>query len=55
LVDKLDYPSKLSRNPQHIAQLVADGETQMTAFLEHLSEDESVHTSGNSENVEQIH
>jgi NTE family protein len=29
----LDYPSKLSRQPSHIARLVADGEAQANAFL----------------------
>jgi NTE family protein len=29
----LDYPSKLSRQPEHIARLIADGEVQAKAFL----------------------
>jgi NTE family protein len=33
LQDGLDYPSKLSRQPSHIARLMADGEAQATAFL----------------------
>jgi NTE family protein len=32
----LDYPSKLSRQPSHIASLVADGEIQAKAFLASL-------------------
>jgi NTE family protein len=32
----LDYPSKLSREPRHIARLVADGEAQAGAFLGEL-------------------
>lgn len=30
---KLDYPSKLSRQPRHIANLIADGEKQARLFL----------------------
>jgi NTE family protein len=33
LLLRLDYPSKLSRNPRHIARLVADGEAQAGRFL----------------------
>src|SRR5580698_669521 len=33
LEDKLDYPSKLSREPVHIARLIADGENQARLFL----------------------
>ncbi len=33
LEEKLDYPSKLSRQPDHIAKLMADGETQARLFL----------------------
>jgi NTE family protein len=33
LEDKLDYPSKLSRQPDHIASLIADGEMQARRFL----------------------
>ncbi len=32
----LDYPSKLSRQPDHIERLVADGEAQATRFLDEL-------------------
>ena len=34
--ETLDYPSKLSRLPEHIDRLIADGETQATAFLSQL-------------------
>lgn len=34
----LDYPSKLSRQPGHIARLVADGEAQAHAFLSQLAD-----------------
>ena len=33
----LDYPSKLSRQPWHIARLMADGEAQAKAFLNELA------------------
>ena len=36
--ESLDYPSKLSRQPTHIAQLIADGEAQAGAFLTMLDE-----------------
>jgi NTE family protein len=32
----LDYPSKLSRQPAHIDQLMRDGEAQAAAFLAEL-------------------
>jgi hypothetical protein len=38
LAESLDYPSKLSRNPAHIARLIVDGETQASAFLAELDE-----------------
>lgn len=34
LQDSLDYVSKLTREPDHIARLVKDGEKQGLAFLE---------------------
>jgi NTE family protein len=34
----LDYPSKLSRQPAHIAALIADGEAQAATFLDGLRE-----------------
>jgi NTE family protein len=33
LRQSLDYPSKLSRQPNHINRLIADGETQARVFL----------------------
>jgi NTE family protein len=33
LMDHMDYPSKLSRQPTHIERLIADGEAQASAFL----------------------
>ena len=33
LQDSLDYPSKLSRQPEHIERLMADGKAQASAFL----------------------
>jgi NTE family protein len=38
LAESLDYPSKLSRHPAHIARLIADGATQASAFLAELDE-----------------
>jgi len=38
LQDSLDYPSKLTRQPSHIAKLMADGEAQATSFLSDLDE-----------------
>lgn len=40
MAESLDYPSKLSRHPQHIASLIADGEAQGNAFLGELGEEE---------------
>jgi NTE family protein len=37
----LDYPSKLSRQPDHIDSLIADGEAQAAAFLDHIGEADS--------------
>jgi NTE family protein len=36
LLAGLDYPSKLSRNPAHIARLIADGQAQAGEFLADL-------------------
>jgi NTE family protein len=36
LQETLDYPSKMSRLPAHIDRLIADGETQATAFLSQM-------------------
>ena len=38
LSESLDYPSKLSRHPAHIARLIADGETQAGVFLGEFDE-----------------
>jgi NTE family protein len=37
LEGKLDYPSKLSRQPGHIAKLIADGEKQARLFLDEVT------------------
>jgi NTE family protein len=37
LEGKLDYPSKLSRQPRHIANLIADGEKQGRLFLDEVT------------------
>jgi len=39
LEQTLDYPSKLSRQPQHIARLISDGQAQANLFLDTLPED----------------
>ena len=36
LQETLDYPSKMSRLPAHIDRLIADGESQATAFLSEM-------------------
>ena len=38
LQESLDYPSKLSRAPEHIAPLIADGEAQAGTFLDELGQ-----------------
>ena len=38
LQEGLDYPSKLSRQPEHIDRLIADGETQAATFLQQIFE-----------------
>ena len=38
LMEDLDYPSKLSRMPDHIGRLIADGEDQANTFLANLDE-----------------
>jgi NTE family protein len=40
IAEALDYPSKLSRQPAHIARLIAEGEAQANAFLAALDESE---------------
>jgi NTE family protein len=41
LAEGLDYPSKLSRQPSHIARLMAEGEAQGRAFLAELRESDA--------------
>ena len=36
----LDYPSKLSRQPDHIDRLIADGEAQARMFITELEKGE---------------
>jgi NTE family protein len=38
VLERMDYPSKLSRNPRHISGLIADGETQAERFLSELEQ-----------------
>ena len=38
LSESLDYPSKISRAPEHIARLIADGEAQAGTFLDELGQ-----------------
>jgi NTE family protein len=40
LSESLDYPTKISRQPDHIARLIADGVAQAIAFLATLDETE---------------
>ena len=40
LLQQLDYPSKLSRQPGHISRLITEGEAQALAFLEELATSE---------------
>jgi len=44
--EKLDYPSKLSRQPSFITKLFADGEAQAHLFLAGLGEEERMEMSG---------
>jgi NTE family protein len=47
LQESLDYPSKLTRQPAHIARLMADGEARASAFLSELTQaDRSAEHSG---------
>jgi NTE family protein len=54
LAESLDYPSKLSRNPGHIARLIADGEVQAEVFLEALDQASDVPGSGAPARVESV-
>ena len=38
VLERMDYPSKLSRNPHHISDLMADGEAQAFGFLSALEQ-----------------
>jgi len=38
LLQQLDHPSKLSRQPAHISKLISEGELQALAFLEELAD-----------------
>ena len=40
LQEGLDYPTKLSRQPDHIARLIADGDAQANVFLANFRETE---------------
>jgi NTE family protein len=55
LSQKLDYPSKLSRQPAHISRLISEGETQALAFLEELSETNGAIEHGFAEAVSLTH
>ena len=55
LSESLDYPSKLSRHPDHIGRLIADGETQAGKFLAEFDEAGQTAESGtNGARVEPI-
>jgi hypothetical protein len=54
LAESLDYPSKLSRNPGHIARLLADGEGQAGVFLETLDASEAALEAGAPVRVESV-
>jgi len=42
LLQTLDYPSKLSRHPDHIGRLIADGQAQARSFLTNVERAERV-------------
>ena len=46
LSESLDYPSKLSRHPDHIGRLIADGEAQAGSFLAEFDEASQTAESG---------
>jgi NTE family protein len=54
LAESLDYPSKMSRHPAHIARLIADGATQASAFLAELDEAGRVAEPGTNGAVESV-
>ena len=55
LQNDLDYASKLSRQPTHIASLIADGEAQATEFLRGLEKADSLPDSSLSAIAQEIH
>ena len=56
LIDRLDYPSKLSRQPGHISRLIADGAEQASAFLAALEEADHIPLNGDKhESHAEIH
>jgi NTE family protein len=48
LQDELDYPSKLSRQPDHIERLIDDGESQAREFLERIGDVGGVPAAGSA-------
>ena len=54
LAESLDYPSKLSRHPAHIARLIADGELQASAFLAAFDESGRTAEPGTDGAVERV-
>jgi NTE family protein len=55
LVQRLDYPSKLSRQPAHIERLINDGESQALAFLDELGTEDRALDHGFAEAVALTH
>jgi NTE family protein len=51
LLKGLDYPSKLSRQPRQMAQLIADGEAQALSFLSQLPDSEALWNARSPEGV----
>jgi NTE family protein len=54
LSESLDYPSKLSRHPAHIARLIADGEAQAGVFLAEFDEAAPAVEAGKGDLVEPV-
>jgi NTE family protein len=55
LVQQLDYPSKLSRQPAHIERLIREGESQALAFLDELGTEDRAIDRGFAEAVALTH
>jgi NTE family protein len=55
LVQQLDYPSKLSRQPAHIERLIREGESQALAFLDELGTEDHAIDHGFAEAVAFTH